>query len=54
MESSILQLEKLGFVFLMFNCFYSVWGNETLLLGGTSTPMNIIPTLFRDLNEQVL
>lgn len=48
------KLEKLYFVFLMFNCFYSDWGNEKLLLVDTSTPMKIILTLYRDLNEQVL
>lgn len=51
MDISILKLEKLYFVILMFNCFCSDWGNEMLGLGETSTPMNTKPALFRNLKE---
>lgn len=45
------KLEKLYFVFLMFNCFYSDWGNEKLLLVDTSTPMKIIPFIEISMNK---
>ena len=51
MDISILKLEKLYFVILMFNCFCSDQGNETLGLDETSTPMNTKPAIFRDLKE---
>lgn len=54
MEISVLKLEKLYFVFLTFNCFYSDWGNLELYLVEISTPTNIMPALFSDLSEQVL
>ena len=51
MDLSILKLDKLYFVILMFNCFCSDQGNETLGLDETSTPMNTKPAIFRDLKE---
>lgn len=52
MEISVLNLEKLYFVILTFNCFCADQGNKMLLLVKTSTAINTIPTLFRGLGTR--